>query len=77
MSVNSAVQQAASGVANLAAGALITREASGRLAGYPRVGWFAVFAFALTVVLAWRLRSAAPHAAKPGHGQTSALPVVD
>jgi len=77
MSVNSAVQQAASGVANLAAGALITREASGRLAGYPRVGWFAVFAFALTVVLAWRLRSAAPHAAKPGHGQTSALSAID
>jgi len=64
MSVNSAIQQAAGGLANLVAGAMITREASGRLAGYSRVGWIAVAAFALTVVLAWRLRSVAPHAAK-------------
>jgi hypothetical protein len=65
MSVNSAVQQAAGGLANLTAGALVVRNASGRLEGYPRVGWLAVFAFALTLVLAWRLRSAAPHAATP------------
>ena len=69
MSVNSAVQQAASGVANLIAGALIVRDASGRLDGYPRAGWLAVVAFALTVVLAWWLRVAAPHAAKPGRLQ--------
>ena len=75
MSVNSAVQQAASGIANLTAGMLVTREASGHLAGYPRVGWLAVAAFVLTVVLAWRLRSAAPHAAKPGHLQ-AAIPVA-
>ena len=67
MSVNSAIQQAFSGLANLVAGALITREAvTGRLAGYPRVGWIAVAAFVLTVVLAWRLRSSAPHAARSG-----------
>jgi hypothetical protein len=65
--VNSAVQQAAGGLANIVAGTLITREAvTGRLIGYPRVGWIAVSAFILTVVLAWRLRSSAPHAAKPG-----------
>jgi hypothetical protein len=75
MSVNSAVQQAASGIANLTAGMLVTRETSGRLAGYPRAGWLAVGAFALTVVLAWRLRSAAPHAAKPGRAP-SIVPVV-
>ncbi|HSI08783.1 MAG: MFS transporter [Rariglobus sp.] len=65
MSVNSAVQQAAGGLANIVAGTLITREAAtGRLIGYPRIGWIAVTAFVLTVVLAWRLRAAAPHAAK-------------
>jgi MFS transporter, DHA1 family, inner membrane transport protein len=68
MSVNSAVQQAAGGLANIVAGTLITREAAtGRLVGYPRVGWIAVSAFILTVVLAWRLRSSAPHASRPGH----------
>jgi len=78
MSVNSAVQQAASGIASVLAGALITREASsGRLVGYPRVGWLAVGAFVLTVVLAWRLRSAAPHAARPGHLQNVAVPVME
>jgi MFS transporter, DHA1 family, inner membrane transport protein len=77
MSVNSAIQQAASGIANLIAGALVTREATGRLAGYGRVGWLAVGAFVLTVALAWRLRSAAPHAARPGNPQGTALPVAD
>ncbi|CAM2927171.1 MFS transporter [Rariglobus hedericola] len=75
MSVNSAVQQAAGGLANIVAGMLITREAtSGRLIGYPRVGWIAVSAFILTVVLAWRLRSIAPHASRPGH--TAITPIV-
>lgn len=77
MSVNSAVQQAAGGCANLVAGTLITRDAvTGRLLGYPRVGWIAVAAFALTVVLAWRLRAAAPHAARPGHVPGELAPVV-
>jgi predicted MFS family arabinose efflux permease len=66
MSVNSAIQQAASALANLTAGALVTNDSSGRLVGYPRVGLFAVTAFMLTVVLASHLRSAAPHASKPG-----------
>ncbi len=66
MSVNSAIQQAASGIANLTAGALVFHDASGRLQGYPRVGWLAVIAFTLTLLLAWRLRAAVPHAAKPG-----------
>lgn len=77
MSVNSAVQQAAGGCANLVAGSLITRDAlSGRLVGYPRVGWIAVTAFTLTVALAWRLRSAAPHASRPGHIPGEIVPVV-
>ncbi|MFA6961056.1 MAG: MFS transporter [Opitutaceae bacterium] len=76
MSVNSAIQQASSGLANLVAGMLVTEEASGRLVGYPRVGWLAVGAFALTVVLAWRVRASAPHAAKPGHPGGMPVPVV-
>jgi len=76
MSVNSAIQQASSGLANLVAGLFITREASGRLAGFPRVGWLASAVFALTVVLAWRLRAVAPHASKPGHGAPPAVPAV-
>lgn len=66
MSVNSSIQQAFSGLANLVAGALVTSDQTGRLVGYPRVGWVSIVAFALTVVFAWQLRAAAPHAARPG-----------
>ena len=63
MSLNSAVQQGSSAIANLVGGALITRDAAGHLVGYGRVGWLATGAFLITVVLAHRLRAAAPHAA--------------
>lgn len=66
MSVNSAVQQGASALANSIAALFVTREAlGGRLEGYPRVGYLAVVAFAGAVYLAARLRAAAPHAARP------------
>lgn len=65
MSVNSAIQQLASGLANLTAGLLVTSDASGRLVGYPNVGYISLAAFAGTVALAWWLRAAVPHAAKP------------
>lgn len=66
MSVNSAVQQGAGAFANTVAGAFITREAAtGRLEGYPRVGYLAIGAFAAAVFLASRLRAAAPDAARP------------
>ncbi|HEY0968720.1 MAG TPA: MFS transporter [Opitutaceae bacterium] len=73
MSVNSAIQQAASGLANLVAGLLVTRGAAGQLIGYPRVGLLACGAFTLTVILAAWLRSAAPHAAKTPAPVTPAL----
>lgn len=73
MSVNSAIQQAASGLANLVAGLLVTRNATGQLVGYPRVGLLACGAFTLTVILAAWLRSAAPHAAKTPARVTPAL----
>lgn len=64
MSLNSAVQQASGAAANLLGGALVTRDATGQLAGYGRVGWLAVGAFLLTLFFAHRLRAAAPHAAR-------------
>ncbi len=64
MSLNSAVQQGASALANLLGGLLIGRDTAGHLTGYGRVGWVSVLAFVLTLFLAHRLRAAAPHAAR-------------
>ena len=77
MSVNSAVQQAASGLANLTAGLLVSQGASGRLTGYPRVGLVSVACFGLTYYLASRLRTAAPHSARPGHLAATLAPALD
>ena len=67
MSVNSAVQQAAGGLANVVAGLLISRGAHGELVGYPRTGWISCAAVVITLLLAAWLRRAAPHAARnPG-----------
>jgi predicted MFS family arabinose efflux permease len=59
MSVNSAIQQAATGLATLVAGYMVTRDAAGRLMGYPLVGYLSVACFALTVAAAAWLRSGA------------------
>lgn len=72
MSVNAALQQAASGGANIAAGMFVTREATGRLLGLPTLGYVSIGFFVLTVFLASRLRAAAPHVAAP-----PAKPVVE
>ncbi len=64
MSINSAVQQASGGAANLLAGALVTTDAAGHLVGLPNLGWVSVGFMALTLWLAARLRAAAPHAAR-------------
>lgn len=67
MSVNSAVQQAASAGANMVAGLLVTADpVSGRLLGYRHAGYASVAAFALAILFAARLRAAAPHASAPG-----------
>ncbi|MDO8540222.1 MAG: MFS transporter [Opitutaceae bacterium] len=65
MSVNAALQQAASGGANVLAGIFVTRDPSGHLHGLPVLGYVSVAFFFLTVVLAARLRAAAPHVASP------------
>ncbi len=66
MSVNAALQQAASaGASVLAGGVFITRLPSGELAGMPALGYVSITFFALTVLLAAELRAAAPHVATP------------
>lgn len=77
MSVNSAVQQTASGLANLTAGTIVVADAHGRLAGYSRVGMVAVVCFGLTFFLAVRLRALAPHASKPADPQIVVMGAVD
>lgn len=66
MSVNSAIQQASGGLANIVAGLLIASDPAGRLTGYPSVGVMSVLFFLLAVYLAYRLRAIAPHASLPG-----------
>jgi DHA1 family inner membrane transport protein len=68
MSLISATQQGAAGLANIIAGALVTADASGKLIGYHRAGYVSLLMFGLTVWFAFRLRAIAPHAAKtPTH----------
>jgi len=64
MSVNSALQQAASGLGNVLAGVFITTSSTGGLLGYPTLGFVSVGFFVLTVVFAARLRAAAPHVSR-------------
>lgn len=73
MSVNAALQQGASGLGNLIAGLFITEEDSGRLAGFPQLGYVSVGFFLLTVLLAFELRSAAPHVAVPAPRKVAPL----
>jgi DHA1 family inner membrane transport protein len=65
MSVNAALQQAASGGASLLAGLFVTRDATGHLVGLPLLGYVSAGFFGLTVLLSFALRAAAPHVAKP------------
>ena len=73
MSVNAALQQAASAGASLLAGLFISRTPDGRLAGMPALGFASIGFFVLTVLLAAELRAAAPHVATPG-GRSPATP---
>jgi hypothetical protein len=57
------LQQGASALANVIAGAFVTFDAAGHLVGYQVLGYVAVGFFGLTVLLAAELRNAAPHVA--------------
>jgi DHA1 family inner membrane transport protein len=65
MSVNAALQQAASAGASVLAGQFITRAPDGHLAGMTTLGYVSIVFFVLTVLLAAQLRSAAPHVSAP------------
>lgn len=64
MSVNSALQQAASGLSSVLAGAFVTTGPGGRLLGYPSLGVLSVGFFILTVICAARLRAVAPYVSR-------------
>jgi len=64
MSVNAALQQAASGCSSMLAGLFVSRTAAGQLAGLPLLGYVSAGFFGLAVLLAFSLRAAAPHVAK-------------
>jgi len=64
MSVNAALQQAASGCSSMLAGLFVSRTAAGQLAGLPLLGYVSAGFFGLAVLLAFALRAAAPHVAK-------------
>jgi len=65
MSVSAALQQAASGLSSVLAGAFVTTGPGGRLLGYSSLGMASVGFFGLTVFFAARLRAAAPHVSRP------------
>ena len=65
MSVNAALQQATSGLANVLAGFFVTLNVTGHLDGYPVLGYVSVSFFFLAVLCAVGLRNAAPHVAIP------------
>ena len=72
MSVNAALQQATSGLANVLAGFFVTRNVTGHLDGYPVLGYVSVGFFVVAVLCAVGLRNAAPHVAIPA--KKDALP---
>jgi len=61
MSVNSAMQQIAAGLATAGAAMLVGSDGSGHITGYPRLGWLSLLFLGAAVLLARRLRvSGAP-----------------
>ena len=73
MSVNAALQQAASAGATALSGEFVTLTPDGRLAGMPTLGYVAAGFFVLTVLLAAELRAAAPHVSNPAAHTTPPL----
>jgi DHA1 family inner membrane transport protein len=73
MSVNAALQQGASALANVLAGWFVVADADGRLVGLPTLGLVSVGFFALTVLLAAELRAAAPHVSAPAKSRTASV----
>ena len=64
-SLNSATQNAATGLAPVVAGLMMTKHADGTLTGYPLVGLFGAAAALASIVVARRLRPVEQPAATP------------
>jgi predicted MFS family arabinose efflux permease len=65
MSVNTAVQHAATGLAPLIAGLLVTETPDGRITGFPMVGWVAAATAAVALALAGLLKQSRVEVAVP------------
>jgi len=76
MSVNSALQQAASGLGNILAGLFVTIGPAGHLLGYANLGYIAVGFFTLTWLFAYQLKVAAPHVSLPAPARPAPLEVA-
>jgi hypothetical protein len=71
MSVNSAMQQIAAGLATAGAALLVGSDAAGHITGYPRLGWLSLLFLGAAILLARRLRvsgASAPAAANEPAG---------
>jgi DHA1 family inner membrane transport protein len=77
MSVNAALQQAASGFSSMLAGLFVTRDGTSHLVGMPVLGYVSAGFFGLTVLLAYELRAAAPHVASPAKKAEPPLPAAE
>ena len=77
MSVNAALQQAASGLATLLAGLFVARGPHGQLAGFPTLGYVASGFFLLTVLLGYELRAAAPHVSRAAPSSVPPTPPAE
>ena len=56
MSINSSVQQLASGLAVTIAGAMVHEGENGRLENYPMVGYFSIVLIGISIFLASRVK---------------------
>src|SRR5207245_2140977 len=76
MSMNAAVQHLASGLATVAAGALVSGEEGQPLVGFSLVGAVACLSTAICLYLAGRLRPVPGGALAPDAGEIELIPVV-
>ncbi len=61
MSVNSAMQQIAAGLATAGAALLVSSDPAGHIIGYPRLGWLSLGFLGVAILLARRLRVTDTH----------------
>jgi DHA1 family inner membrane transport protein len=77
MSLLAALQQASTALASYLAGWFVATDSAGHLLGLPTIGYIASAFFILTVLLAAKLRAAAPHVAIPGKHPIPTAPATE